>query len=220
MDTLISLNNVSFSYDNDVEVLSNVNLKINRGDFIGLVGANGAGKSTLLKIILGLIKPSLGEIDKIKDIRFGYINQTTSTEEGSFPATVYEIVSLGLKKRPFSFKTKEDKKAVDKVLELFGLSKLKNKSINALSGGQMQKVKIAKVVLSNPNLIILDEPTTGIDAQSTKVLLELINHLHAMKKTILFVSHKSEELCSCTRIIELSENGIKEVKNDASTLHD
>lgn len=212
MDTVLELKNVTFSYDNNVNVLDNANLTINRGDFIGLVGVNGAGKSTLLKVLLGLVKPTCGEVIKDKNIKFGYINQTTSQEEGSFPATVSEIVSLGLKKKPFHFITKKDKDNVAKVLEIFNLTNLKDKSINSLSGGQMQKVKIAKVLLSNPNLIILDEPTTGIDQESTKVLLELIYHLHAMKKTILFVSHNEEELTMCNRIISLCDSSIKEVK--------
>ena len=212
MDSIISLKNVSFSYDNNVNVLNDLNLDIYRGDFIGLIGANGAGKSTLLKVLLGLVKPNSGKIIKNKDINVGYVNQTTSSEEGSFPATVYEIVSLGLKKKPFHFINKDDKKNIERALELFNLTKLKNKSINSLSGGQMQKVKIAKVLLSNPNLIILDEPASGIDQESNKVLLELIYHLHAMKKTILFVSHNEADLKNCNRIIMLSDSTIKEVK--------
>lgn len=211
MEKLISLNDISFSYDNNTFIIKNLNMHINKGDFIGLVGANGAGKSTLLKLILGLIEPNSGKIERVKGLKYGYINQTTSNEEGSFPATVFEIVSLGLKKKPFHFITKKDKNEVNKVLELFGLSELKNKSINSLSGGQMQKVKIAKVVLSNPNIIIFDEPTTGIDSDSVKVLFELINHLHAMKKTILLVSHNKEDLTYCTRILELSKENLKEV---------
>lgn len=210
MENLVSLENVSFSYDNNTFIIKNLNLNINKGDFIGIVGANGAGKSTLLKLILGLIECNSGKIKRTKGLSFGYINQTTSQEEGAFPATVYEIVSLGLKKKPFSFITKKDKSEVNKVLEIFGLTDLKNKSINSLSGGQMQKVKIAKVVLSNPNLIIFDEPTTGIDDESVKVLFELINHLHAMKKTILIVSHNKEDLINCNRIIELGNDEIKE----------
>ncbi len=212
MENLISLENVSFSYDNNTFVIKNLNLNINKGDFIGIVGANGAGKSTLLKLVLGLIDPNSGKIIRQKGITYGYINQTTSQEEGAFPATVYEVVSLGLKKKPFHFITKSDKKEIDKVLEIFGLTKLKNKSINSLSGGQMQKVKIAKVVLANPNIIIFDEPTTGIDEESVKVLFELINHLHAMKKTILIVSHNKEDLSNCTRIIELGNDTIKEAQ--------
>lgn len=210
MENLVSLENVSFSYDNNTFIIKDLNLNINKGDFIGIVGANGAGKSTLLKLVLGLIECNSGKITRTKGLSFGYINQTTSQEEGAFPATVYEIVSLGLKKKPFSFITKKDKSEVDKVLEIFGLTDLKNKSINSLSGGQMQKVKIAKVVLSNPNLIIFDEPTTGIDEESVKVLFELINHLHAMKKTILIVSHNKEDLINCNRIIELGNDEIKE----------
>ena len=211
MDTLLTLKDISFSYDNSNEVLSNLNLDIKRGDFIGLVGENGSGKSTLLKLLLSLVKPTKGEILVDKNIKFGYVNQTTPTEEGSFPATVYEVVTIGLKMKPFKFINKSDKKKINDTLTLFNLTSLKNRPINSLSGGQMQKVKIAKVLLSNPDLIILDEPTTGIDEGSSMVLLELIKHLHAMKKTIVFVSHKRDELKGCNRIIKLSPEGIEEV---------
>lgn len=210
MEELISLKDISFSYDNQSEILNNLNLTINKGDFIGLVGENGSGKSTLLKLLLGVVKPTKGNIVTAKKIKYGYVNQTTSTEEGGFPATVYEVVSIGLKCRPFHFFNKKEKKRVEETLELFNLKKIKNKPITSLSGGQMQKVKIAKVVLSNPDIIILDEPTTGIDEGSSMVLLELINHLHAMRKTIVFVSHKKDELRGCNRIIKLTPEGIEE----------
>lgn len=216
MEEIISLNNISFSYDNSSEILYNLNLVINKGDFIGVVGENGSGKSTLLKLLLGVVKPTSGEISFSKKIKFGYVNQTTSTEEGAFPATVYEVVSIGLNKKPFHFLNKNDKKRIDETLELFNLTNLKSKSINSLSGGQMQKVKIAKVLISNPDIIILDEPTTGIDCGSSMVLLELINHLHAMRKTIIFVSHKKEELKYCNRIIKLKPEGIEEVDVNGS----
>ena len=100
-DILLSLKNVSFGY-NDEDVLCDINLNIKRGEFIGIVGLNGSGKSTLLKLILGVNKPTSGEVLLAPGIRMGYVNQTISTEEGGFPATIFEIVSLGLRKKPFS----------------------------------------------------------------------------------------------------------------------
>ncbi len=207
-DVILSLQDLSFGYNNQM-VLENVNLDIKIGEFIGIVGLNGSGKSTLLKLILGVNKPSVGRIVKQDNVKIGYVNQTTITEEGGFPATIFEIVSLGLKKKPFSRLNKTDKDLVLKTLELFNLKQFKNKSMSTLSGGQAQKVKIAKVVVSNPDIIVLDEPTSGIDAESEEMLLEMINHLHAMKKTIIFVSHNPENLKDCNKIYKVIDKGVE-----------
>lgn len=212
METVLKLENVTFSYANDT-VLENINLSINNGQFVGIVGLNGSGKSTLLKLILGVIKPSEGNIIKNKNTTIGYVNQTTMTEEGSFPATIFEVISLGLKKKPCCFLTNEDKAKVMKMLELFNLTKYKNKSVSSLSGGQAQKVKIAKVLLSNPDIIVLDEPTSGIDEGSEEMLIEMINHLHAMKKTIIFVSHNPDNLKKCDIIYKVYDKRIEEYEN-------
>lgn len=215
-NTILKLDNASFGYNNEL-VLDNVNLDIRAGEYIGIVGLNGSGKSTLLKLILGVIKPTGGSVIKAENIKLGYVNQTTSTEEGGFPATVFELVSLGLKKKPFSHITKEEKDKVYKILDLFSIHDLANKSIQSLSGGQAQKVKISKVLLSNPDIIVLDEPTTGIDESSEAILLEMIAHLHAMKKTIIFVSHNPLNLQKCDVIYKVCDKKIKllsEVEED------
>lgn len=138
----------------------------------------------------------------------GYVNQTISTEEGGFPATIFEVVSLGLRKKPFSRITKEEQELVLKTLEIFNLKALKNKSTSTLSGGQAQKVKIAKVLVSNPEIIVLDEPTAGIDLESEDMLIEMINHLHAMKKTIIFVSHNPSNLDKCDAVYQVRDKGV------------
>lgn len=206
-DILLSLKNVSFGY-NDEDVLCDINLDIKRGEFIGIVGLNGSGKSTLLKLILGVNKPTSGEVLLAQGVRMGYVNQTTSTEEGGFPATIFEVVSLGLRKKPFSRITKEERELVLKTLEIFNLKALKNKSTSTLSGGQAQKVKIAKVLVSNPDIIVLDEPTAGIDLESEDMLIEMINHLHAMKKTIIFVSHNPANLDKCDAVYQVRDKGV------------
>lgn len=206
-EILLSLKNVSFGY-NDEDVLCDINLNIKRGEFIGIVGLNGSGKSTLLKLILGVNKPTNGEVLLAPGIRMGYVNQTISTEEGGFPATIFEVVSLGLRKKPFSRITKEERELVLKTLEIFNLKALKNKSTSTLSGGQAQKVKIAKVLVSNPDIIVLDEPTAGIDLESEDMLIEMINHLHAMKKTIIFVSHNPSNLDKCDDVYQVRDKGV------------
>jgi zinc transport system ATP-binding protein len=211
MREIIEFDNVSFAYSKDL-VLSNVSFKLNTGDFLGVVGTNGSGKSTLLKLILGVIKPTEGRIIKALNLHIGYINQTTTSEESSFPQTVYETVSLGLKNKPFSFIKKSEKERVLKTLELFNLKNLKDRPISSLSGGQEQKVKIAKVILANPDLIIFDEPTTGIDQESREVLNQMILHLHAQKKTIILVSHNEEDLRGCNRILKIEDGGLNDVR--------
>lgn len=206
-DVLLSLKDVSFGY-NEEDVLENINLDIKKGEFIGIVGLNGSGKSTLLKLILGVNKPTNGTVILKDGIKMGYVNQTTSTEEGGFPATIYEVVSLGLCKKPFSRIKKEERELVLKTLEIFNLRSLKDKSTSTLSGGQAQKVKIAKVLVSNPDIIVLDEPTAGIDLESEEMLIEMINHLHAMKKTIIFVSHNPDNLSKCDKIYHVKDKGV------------
>lgn len=210
-DYILSLEDVYFGYDNEL-ILENVNLKVGRSEFIGIIGLNGSGKSTLLKLMLGINKPTKGVVNKDSNTRVGYVNQTTMTEEGSFPASVYEIVCLGLRKRPFSFITKKEKNEVMEVLKKFSLYDLRNASLQSLSGGQAQKVKIAKVLLSNPDIIILDEPTTGIDTLSEEMLLDIIDLLHNMKKTIILVSHNKDNLKKCDDIYKVSKKTIIKVE--------
>lgn len=210
-DYILSLEDVFFGYDNEL-ILENVNLKVGRSEFIGIIGLNGSGKSTLLKLMLGINKPTKGVVKKDSNTRVGYVNQTTMTEEGSFPASVYEIVCLGLRKRPFSFITKKEKNEVMEVLKKFNLYDLRNASLQSLSGGQAQKVKIAKVLLSNPDIIILDEPTTGIDTLSEEMLLDIIDLLHNMKKTIILVSHNKDNLKKCDDIYKVSNKTIIKVE--------
>ncbi|MCI5746004.1 MAG: ATP-binding cassette domain-containing protein [Erysipelotrichaceae bacterium] len=215
---ILKLVDVSFGYNNDL-ILKDINLTINKGEYVGIIGLNGSGKSTLLKIILGIIKPTSGEIIKGNKIKIGYVNQTTMVEEGSFMASVFEVVSLGLKKKPFSFINKKEKEKINKTLQLFSLSEYANHSIDSLSGGQAQKVKIAKVLLSNPDIIVLDEPTSGIDESSEEILLEIIAHLHALKKTIILVSHNLSNLSNCDVVYKISDKSInkyeKEIKENA-----
>lgn len=210
METLIELNNVSFGYTEEM-ILNDCNLKISQNDFIGIIGTNGSGKSTLLKLILGVVKPTKGKVYKKEGLTIGYVDQTTTNSDNAFPATVFEVVALGLKKKPMHFITKKDKEKVLSILELFNLKSKKDKSVNSLSGGEEQKVKIARVFLSNPDLIIFDEPTTGIDKESKEVLLEMIRHLHALRKTIILVTHKPDELSLVNDTYEVEGGELRHV---------
>ncbi len=196
---IIEVNNVSFKYGDQV-VLENIQLEINKGDFLGLVGPNGSGKSTLLKIILGLIQPTSGEVRMFgKPIskfnqwsKVGYVSQKANSFNRGFPASVEEIVETGLYGELGIFKRvgQKEKERVKMALEQVGLSDLGSRNIAKLSGGQQQRAFIARAIVSNPEIIILDEPTVGVDTESVKQFYQLMGQLNEkLGLTIVLVSH-------------------------------
>lgn len=199
------MKNVSFSFPNN-EVLENINFTLRDGEFVGILGPNGGGKSTFLKLVLGLLKPEKGSIE-VTDKNISYISQTTNMNDSNFPATVREIVYLGLvQNKPTLFSYKENKKKVDDILKELHLYELRNRLITTLSGGQFQRVKIAKALVNNPSLLILDEPDAGMDDESHHALIHLIEELHEKKINILFVSHHPHDLENADQIYFI-ENG-------------
>ena len=195
---MIEFKEVGFSYS-DVTVLQHVNFRIDDGDFVGILGPNGGGKSTFLKLALGLLKPTVGSIE-MKERRVCYISQVTSISDASFPATVREVVGFGLVGVKTRMSRKEKKNQIDSVLEKLGLKELEHRLVNELSGGQMQRVKIAKAIVSKPSLLVLDEPDAGMDEESHHSLVHLIQDLHQEKVSILFVSHHPHDLEKADRI--------------------
>ena len=189
---MIRFDHVSFSYS-DTLVLDDVTLDLSDHKFIGILGPNGGGKSTFLKLALGFIRPTKGKIERNIN-KISYIAQTTSLSDGSFPATVEEIVSLGFPSSLSFFHTKERKEKVKERLEEFGLYPLRKRLVNELSGGQLQRVKVAKALIKDPDLIVLDEPDAGLDEETHKSLISIIEGLQKKGKGILFVSHHPEDL--------------------------
>ncbi|WP_209125394.1 metal ABC transporter ATP-binding protein [Alkalihalobacillus sp. BA299] len=195
----IEVEKVSFRYQNK-DVLENVNLKVKEGAFLGLVGPNGSGKSTLIKCILGLLTPQTGEVllfgqrvNKFKAWdKIGFVSQKANSFNSGFPATVYEVVSMGLyaKIGLFRFMTKKDKKKVHEAIKNVGMTEYTNQNIGELSGGQQQRVFIARALVSNPKLLILDEPTVGIDSSSVRSFYQMLMELNRNKNiTLLLVTH-------------------------------
>ncbi len=189
---IININNLSLGYNN-IPVIQNLNVKINDGDFVCIVGSNGAGKSTLIKGILGLLKPISGsiELNNIKKNFIGYMPQETKVDS-NFPASVYEIVlsgtlnKVGLKP---SY-SKELKKIADDNLKLLDIYSLKDKCFNELSGGQRQRVLLARSLCSTSKILILDEPSNNLDYNSKKNLYKILQYLNKEKKmTIIMVTH-------------------------------
>ncbi len=211
---LLQLSGVTLGYPG-VVALTKVNFSINRGEFLGIIGPNGSGKSTLLKGILGLIKPLGGDIflfgSKIRnrDIRkkIGYIPQK-SKSEASFPASVKEVVMMGLYsqigwlRRPQRIHYQLVEQSLDRV----GMADLCDRPIGELSGGQYQKVMIARALVNNPELLVLDEPTAAVDISAQRSILELLEKLNQEQgMTALMVSHDINEIVHfCDRILLLN----------------
>ncbi|MEA3399227.1 MAG: ABC transporter ATP-binding protein [Patescibacteria group bacterium] len=195
MKTIIKANNINFSYNNQIRVLEDINFEVYENDFVGLIGPNGGGKSTLMKIILGLLKPDSGKIEvfglnsKIARNMIGYVPQYSKVDL-DFPISVWEIVLSGLlgNKKMGSFFSKEEKNKAKKVLDDLKILHLKNIPLSDLSGGQRQKVMIARGLVRNPKLLLLDEPTNNIDEESGRNLYDLLNILNK-KMAIVVVSH-------------------------------
>lgn len=198
-ETIISLKNINFKY-NDVKVIEDVDLEIHRGDFLGIIGSNGSGKTTLLKIMLGLLKNQEGEVllfnEPIKKFKewwkIGYVPQKVTQFDIRFPITVEEVVSLGRigtvgLGRPLSH---HDDIHIHHSLAIVGMSNFKDRHLSELSGGEQQRVFIAKALASDPELLILDEPTVGIDMESQEKFYELLSELNKVHGiTIVMVSH-------------------------------
>ena len=182
---VFELRNLDYYFDNK-HVLENINIKINKGEFLAIVGPNGAGKSTLLKVILGLLPIQKGEIivegkpfkSNKSSLKISYVSQKASAFNAGFPASVKEVVLSGLTKTKKYFK--DSIKVIiksQKVLERLNISHLINKNIAELSGGQQQRVLIARALISNPSVLVLDEPTNGIDAKHVSEFYDTLDKL-------------------------------------------
>jgi zinc transport system ATP-binding protein len=199
MVEVIDLKDVWVSYGN-VPVLEEVNLVVEDRDFLAIIGPNGGGKSTLLKVILGLIKPDRGSVkllgDDPKRTRkyAGYVPQYISSNL-EFPISVWEVVLMGClgRKGPFRGYNEEDKKAAYEALKVVDMLDYRDRQIGELSGGQKQRVFIARSLVTHPKLLILDEPSTGIDSKRQKEFYELLNRLKS-GIAILLVTHDMSAL--------------------------
>ncbi|WP_300711160.1 metal ABC transporter ATP-binding protein [uncultured Brachyspira sp.] len=187
---MLNIKDLSVFYDSN-EVLSNINFSLSKGDYLSIIGENGSGKTTLVKTILELMKPKKGsiEFDNIKKNEIGYLPQQGIIQK-SFPASVFEVVISGRlnKKKFLPFYTSKDKKEALNNLKKFNIENLKNKSYKDLSGGQQQRVILARALCSAKELLILDEPSAGLDPIATIDLYNLIKKLND-EVTIIMVSH-------------------------------
>ena len=193
-ETIIRLDDVSFSYVGPL-VLENVSLSISAKEFLGVVGPNGGGKSTLLKLILGLLQPSSGTITVFGTTpgkgrkRIGYVPQQARFNR-DFPITVDDAVLLGrLGRSRFLVRySKKDRSLCEQALRETEILDLKRRRLNTLSGGQLQRVLIARALVSDPEVLILDEPTANIDLRVEEDIFDLLKRLN-QRATIIVVSH-------------------------------
>ena len=191
MQPIINVDNLSYYYDS-FPSLDHVSFSVKKGDFLGIIGPNGAGKTTLFQCILGILNNFSGEISlfgsNIKQnkkylLRIGYVPQKKSVEQ-TFPATVSEIVSLGVMGRDIK------KESIESAIDFVELGAYRNKRIGELSEGQQQRVIIAKALVKQPELLILDEPTTGIDSVAQNKFYDLLTRLNEDRGiTIVWSSH-------------------------------
>jgi zinc transport system ATP-binding protein len=181
-------------------ILQNINFEINNGEYIAIIGPNGGGKTTLIRILLGLEKPNRGEVrlygKLLKDFKewykIGYVPQRAAHVDANFPATVEDIVNMGcVAKRGFlAGMSKEDKIMVEDAMRKMDITGLRHKMIGRLSGGQRQRVMIARALASSPEILILDEPNTGVDVASQQRFYKLLAKLNKEEGiTILFITH-------------------------------
>lgn len=192
---VISIENLTVKYG-ETPAITGVCLNVENGEYLGIIGPNGGGKTTLLKAILGLVEPSLGRIDicgrkpgKTGQL-MGYVPQVTVLDK-KFPITVNEVILTGRLNpifKPFHRYSQSDRDKVDELLEKVGLLKLKRRMVSELSGGEFQKMLIARTLAVNPKILLLDEPTANVDAGSREQIYSLLNELNK-SITIILVTH-------------------------------
>lgn len=186
---MITIDNITVKYEETV-ALSNINLSIRDKEFIGIIGPNGGGKTTLVKTILGIIEPASGQVRLDKEEILGYVPQL-KTFEREFPITVEEVILTGHLPRKIRFAKRFQSHEYDHaghVMARLGIEPLKKRQIGALSGGQMQRVLIARALMNHPTILILDEPTAGVDEESKQEIYKMLQELNE-DMTIIMITH-------------------------------
>ena len=194
MNSIIQINGLSAGYDGKT-VLHQVDLAVYEKDFLGIIGPNGGGKTTLIKCILGLHQPSEGSIRFYKngqenpDMNMGYLPQYNTIDK-KFPISVYEVILSGLSKQKSIFRrySKEQHELVRQMIARMGLEGMEERSIGSLSGGQLQRALLGRALVSNPEVVILDEPNTYIDKRFEAKLYSLLEEINK-ERAIILVSH-------------------------------
>lgn len=235
MSKVIEVNEASFGYGNE-PIFSKIGFSVYQGDFVTVIGSNGAGKSTLLRSLLGELTLTAGSIKLLgKDVRhfkewpkIGYVPQNGLAANANFPATAEEIVKANLYSKigPLRFPKKIHREQTKRALELVDMAAYSKRLIGNLSGGQLQRVMLARVLVNDPEIILLDEPTNGIDAKNITALYELLTRLNnEIGLTIMMVTHdlsRAAEYVSRTFCLEegtLVELAKEQIHDELSHRH-
>jgi len=209
---MIEFNNVQLGYGKK-PVLTSLNFRIRKGDFFGIVGPNGAGKTTLLRAILGLLKPIKGEITFPKNGKgykksIGYVPQHASVDE-IYPITVLEMVLMGRYEKIGIFKRPKEKdyEIAKEMLKNVGIKNLANKNYRELSGGQKQRTLIARAMVGEPSILILDEPVEGMDIHGEQAIMKLTKDIHTKYSlTVILVSHNLNVVANYVKTLAIIYN--------------
>lgn len=202
MEKIIKIENLGFDYG-EGWVFHKLNLEVEQGDFIAVIGANGAGKSTLLKMLANVIPPTAGNISYYGTListfrdweKIGYVPQNPARQQRDFPISVREVISLGLINRHnlLGKISQQSRSKLEQLLEDFSLTELQHRKIGELSGGQQQRVFLARAMVKKPEILLLDEPATGIDTQAKASLYGMLKKINREDGvTIVMVSHDLE----------------------------
>ncbi|SFR35742.1 metal ABC transporter ATP-binding protein [Halogeometricum limi] len=195
--SVLELADVTYSYG-DRPAVENVSMTVEPGDFLGLVGPNGSGKTTLLKLMLGLLRPDSGSVtlfgrpahEFADGTRVGYVSQAATRKAGGMPVTVREVVTMGRYPHVGLRRFRErDTERITEALDIVGVADLADRRFSTLSGGQKQRVVIARALAADAELLALDEPTVGVDAESREAFYDLLRRLNREGLTVLLVEH-------------------------------
>jgi zinc transport system ATP-binding protein len=227
---VLEFDQVTFGYGR-VPVLREVSLRITAGEFVAIVGANGSGKTTLMRLGLGLLAPTHGTVrlfgvpvDDFRDwSRIGYVPQRAAADS-AVPISVEEVVrtglagQLGLVRRP----SRADRDRIEHVLDLMGITGVRRRPVNRLSGGQQQRALIARALVTRPRLLVLDEPTTGVDKQARHVLRESLEHLVDVEGVaVTYISHDPEGFAGLAdRVLEAAAGRVVRIDGTHDHVHE
>lgn len=209
MKTLIQVEQGYFSYPKQESLLRNINFSIREGEFAAIIGANGAGKTTFLKLLLEQLSFQKGKVTR-NYRQISYVSQAQDKMQEAFPATVMEVVLLNLWKKIgyFHFVKEAQRQEARKALKMVGMEAYEKHLMRELSGGQRQRVMIAKAIVQEPELLILDEPTTGLDKKAVEDLFDTLTKLqHEKGMSILMISHDLFRVRTWCEHIYLLEEG-------------
>ena len=211
---ILELKNITVGYESNRPILNYVNLNVYQNDFLGIIGPNGGGKTTLLKTILGLIKPTTGDIvfykknQAVNRLNIGYLPQINQIDK-KFPISVFDVILSGLtaKRKFFTYFTNEQKEQAKNVAHRMGLENLINRPIGNLSGGQLQRTLLGRAIVDNPDLLILDEPNSYVDKRFETNFYKILEEVN-LNTAIIIVSHDVGTVISLVKNIACVNEGL------------